>query len=61
MAKKPGESPFQALEEAAYLAYREWPIWLVLRQRELEAHLERARTAAQSKAPHRNKQAEEDQ
>lgn len=60
MAKKPGESPFQALEQAAYLAYREWPIWLVLRQRELEAHLERARAAAQTKTPRRNKQ-EEDQ
>src|SRR5687768_7909897 len=39
MAKKTNESPFQALEEQAYHAFREWPIWLVLRQRELAAHL----------------------
>jgi hypothetical protein len=39
MAKKTSESPFQALEEAAYHAYREWPLWLVLRERELAAHL----------------------
>jgi hypothetical protein len=33
-------SPFQALEEEAYHAFREWPIWLVLRERELAAHLD---------------------
>jgi len=31
--------PFQALEEEAYHAFREWPVWLVLRERELDAHL----------------------
>lgn len=40
MSKKTLETPFQALEEAAYHAYREWPLWLVLRERELEAHLQ---------------------
>ena len=39
MAKKVIESPFQALEQDAYHAFREWPIWLVLRERELDAHL----------------------
>lgn len=39
MAKKTSESPFQALEEEAYHAYREWPLWLVLRERDLAAHL----------------------
>jgi hypothetical protein len=39
MAKTPSASPFQALEEQAYHAFREWPIWLVLRERELAAHL----------------------
>ena len=41
MSKRtPGEThPFQALEEEAYHAFREWPVWLVLRERELDAHL----------------------
>lgn len=46
MAKKRAESPFQALEQEAYQAYREWPIWLVLRGRELAAHLDRAQPPA---------------
>jgi hypothetical protein len=32
-------SPFQALETEAYHAFREWSLWLVLRDRELGAHL----------------------
>ena len=32
-------APWQELELQAYHAYREWPIWLVLRERELAAHL----------------------
>ncbi len=40
MSKKTIESPFQALEEEAYHAFREWPVWLVLRERELAAHLD---------------------
>ena len=55
MAKKTSESPFQALEEAAYHAYREWPLWLVLRERELAAHL------AQSTPPPATAGAEKDQ
>ena len=39
MSKKTAASPFQALEEEAYHAFREWPVWLVLRERELDAHL----------------------
>ncbi len=39
MSKKPVTSPFQALEEEAYHAFREWPVWLVLRERELDTHL----------------------
>ncbi len=31
--------PFQALEESAYQAFREWPVWLVLREHELDTHL----------------------
>jgi hypothetical protein len=43
MPKKIVESPFQALEEEAYHAFREWPLWLVLRERELDAHLKAQR------------------
>jgi hypothetical protein len=39
LPKKSIESPFQALEEEAYHAFREWPVWLALRERELDAHL----------------------
>ncbi|MBL8153634.1 MAG: hypothetical protein JNM70_05560 [Anaerolineae bacterium] len=39
MPRKPLASPFQALETEAYHAFREWPLWLVLRDRELGAHL----------------------
>ena len=37
--------PFQALEESAYHAFREWPVWLVLRERELDTHLAGSRPA----------------
>jgi len=40
VSKKTVESPFQALETEAYYAFREWPVWLVLRERELAAHLD---------------------
>ncbi len=52
MAKR-GEStvhPWQALEEEAYHAFREWPIWLVLRKRELGRRLDGAVTSANSGA-----------
>jgi len=39
VSKKTAASPFQALEEEAYHAFREWPVWLVLRERELDTHL----------------------
>ena len=41
MAKKTAASPFQALEEEAFHAFREWPIWLVLRAKQLNAHIDR--------------------
>jgi hypothetical protein len=40
VSKKTVESPFQALEQEAYHAFREWPVWLVLRERELDTHLD---------------------
>ncbi|MBE7511460.1 MAG: hypothetical protein HS103_01410 [Anaerolineales bacterium] len=49
MAKTPVTSPFKAMEEEAYHAFREWPIFLVLRQKELETHLSPA--GASSNAP----------
>jgi len=45
MPRKTEESPFQALEEEAYHAFREWPVWLALRERELDAHLAPQRPA----------------
>ncbi len=34
-AKNAANAPWQDLEKQAYHAYREWPIWLALREREL--------------------------
>jgi len=48
--KKTAASPFQALEEEAYHAFREWPVWLVLRERELDAHLTAQRPPAAANA-----------
>ncbi len=48
MAKPISSSPFQAMEEEAYHAFREWPILLVMRQKELEMHLA---TVAATPAP----------
>ena len=48
MAKPVSSSPFQAMEEEAYHAFREWPILLVMRQKELEMHLA---TVAATPAP----------
>lgn len=53
MAKR-GEGaahPWQALEEEAYHAFREWPIWLVLRERELGRRLDGAAAPANPGAP----------
>lgn len=35
MAKKDSIHPWQQIEEQAFHAFREWPLWLVLREREL--------------------------
>ncbi len=35
MAKKDTLHPWQQIEEQAFHAFREWPLWLVLREREL--------------------------
>ncbi|MBZ0295291.1 MAG: hypothetical protein K8L99_22205 [Anaerolineae bacterium] len=35
MAKKDTVHPWQQIEEQAFHAFREWPLWLVLREREL--------------------------
>ncbi len=35
MAKKDSVHPWQQIEEQAFHAFREWPLWLVLREREL--------------------------
>ena len=37
MAKKEIVHPWQQIEQQAFHAFREWPLWLVLRQRELAA------------------------
>jgi len=42
MAKPPSTSPFKAMEEEAYHAFLEWPLWLVLREKELAAYLDDA-------------------
>lgn len=41
MAKKTTDNahPWHQIEEQAFHAYREWPLWLVLRQRELQRQL----------------------
>ena len=40
MAKHPSStSPFKVMEEEAYHAFLEWPVWLVLREKELAAYL----------------------
>ena len=39
MAKQSSTSPFKAMEEEAYHAFLEWPVWLVLREKELASYL----------------------
>ena len=41
MAKKDTVHPWQQIEEQAFHAFREWPLWLVLRERELALQSER--------------------
>jgi hypothetical protein len=42
----PSTSPFKVMEEEAYHAFLEWPVWLVLREKELAAYLTEARPPA---------------
>ena len=44
MAKKETVHPWQQIEEQAFHAFREWSLWLVLRQRELAAQQSGSRT-----------------
>ncbi len=53
MAKPTETSPWQALETAVAHAYREWPVWLVLREHELAAHLA-GHVTAQIESPPRS-------
>jgi hypothetical protein len=51
MAKHPhSTSPFKVMEEEAYEAFLEWPVWLVLREKELAAYLSEARPPADQRA-----------
>ncbi len=43
--------PWQDLELQAYHAYREWPLWLVLRERELAERGRPARTEQSAAGP----------
>ncbi len=38
MPKPLSTTPFKAMEEEAYHAFLEWPVWLVLRKKELAAY-----------------------
>ncbi len=49
MTKKTIREPFEDLEQQAYHAYREWHVWLMLRERELSARLNKT-TPAPSRA-----------
>ena len=46
MAKKETVHPWQQIEEQAFHAFREWPLWLVLRRRELAAQQTGSRATA---------------
>ncbi len=39
MAKPASTNPFRAMEVEAADAFLEWPVWLVLREKELAAYL----------------------
>jgi hypothetical protein len=51
MAKKSAPHPWQQIEQQAFHAFREWPLWLLLRQREL-AQQTRATPRAAAAAAH---------
>lgn len=46
MTRKAAASPWQELEEQAYHAYREWPLFLKMRLRDLKRHLPKEAFAA---------------
>lgn len=48
MAKKGTVHPWQQIEEQAFHAFREWPLWLVLRERELRQQIEGTPRGAKS-------------
>ena len=50
MAKKDTVHPWQQIEEQAFHAFREWPLWLVLRERELANRLTQP-SSGQTPAP----------
>ncbi|MAS35353.1 MAG: hypothetical protein CL610_15185 [Anaerolineaceae bacterium] len=50
MAKKDSVHPWQQIEEQAFHAFREWPLWLVLRERELAQRTTDTQPAAPSAA-----------
>ena len=51
MAKHtPSTSPFKVMEEEAYHAFLEWPVWLVLREKELTAYQATDRPQADPRA-----------
>jgi hypothetical protein len=50
MPQPDGGLPFRALEEQAYHSYREWPVFLALRLRELWDHLD-IRPPGQAQSP----------
>jgi hypothetical protein len=55
MPTKAGTTPdWQDLEKQAYHACREWPIWLMLRTRELEEHLRKEPSKSHPPAPARS-------
>ena len=51
MAKKDTIHPWQQIEEQAFHAFREWPLWLVLRERELAQRLTQPASDPPSAAP----------
>ena len=50
MAKKDSTHPWQQIEEQAFHAFREWPLWLVLRERELANRVTQP-SSSQASAP----------
>lgn len=51
MGRSQGTPPWQELEQQAYHAYREWPIWLCLRQRELAHQLAKTQARGAPRIP----------